>query len=436
MPINKQVILYFFIILCAIYQDSPLFNLLGEIGKSPVILLSPLMLLYLMSHKQLMLSKYVVYFIKYILYLFLITLIFLVVSVVDNGSFEVLDENIIIKSLKMSMYPIVILIFYTFVFRYVSNHFDKIHNLFTAIFYMQLFLCLFITFEIYFLKTFTVFLPEIHSSAEKYWRVRLLTFEESWVGTVLVLFIFFPLFFIYYLKIKGIVRLITILCSTYLLLAYSVVSESKGFLFLCLLSILPLFLSYIYKNKYLRNLFLGFIALIIGFGIFLLINLQGIVEEQLTTSGTFGTRFSTVFSGFVLFLTCPIGVGWSGFVNYFPQMLEFILESGLFDSFNLQEVRAYLSTTKALSTKTYLFDELIFGGIFFIIFFYKFFIRKYIEISKITDTHFYFIRIPMAFMIMAGVVYITFHVKYDVWFLLALADVFLIEHNRKNEQNT
>ncbi|MDO4728331.1 MAG: hypothetical protein Q4B43_04915 [Bacteroidota bacterium] len=436
MAINKQVILYFIIIFCAIYQDSPLFNLLGEIGRSPIVILCPLMLLYLMSHKNLTISKYTTYFVKYILYLFLITVIFLVVAVYHNDSVEILGENIIVKTFKMMMYPLVALIFYTFIFRYVSNHISTIHNLFSAIFYMQLFLCLFITLEIYFLKSSTVFLPQLHSTPEKFWRVRLLTYEESWVGTVLVLFIFFPLFLVYHLKIKGFIRFISILCSTYMLLSYAVVSESKGFLFLCLLSIFPLFLSYVRKNKYLKNIFFAVIILILAFSIFLIANLQEIVNDQLTTSITFGTRFSTIFSSIALFLLCPIGVGWSGFVNYFPQMLEFVLDSSLFDSFNLQEVKGYLSTTKALSTKTEFFDNLLYGGIFFIIFFYKFFIRKYIEISKIPDTYFYFIRIPIAFMIMAGIIYVTFHVKYDVWLLLALADVFLIEYNQKHENKT
>jgi len=424
MTLNKQVFIYFIVLFAAIYQDFPLFNMIGEIGRSPMVLLCPLMLVYLLSNKNIMLSRYVVYFLKFLAYCSLMSLIFLLITYIHYETFVILDENIILKTLRMSVYPIVIVIVYQFFYTYLSNNFHKLKNLFSAVYLIQLFVVLFLALEISYLKKAKIFLPALHTLSTKYWRVRLLTPEESWSGTILVIFIFLPIFLIHYLKIKGIWRWLVYLQSIFLFLAYSLVSESKGFLLLVLISVLPLLLAYLKQNKYLRNAFIIALVLVLVVGGFVGYVLREIIIEQITTSGTFGTRFSSIIAALLVFVLCPFGVGWSGFVTYYPQVLEYILESSIVDQFNLQEIRGYLSTTKALSTKTAFFDELMYGGIFFLVFFYQFFIKRYINLSKIKNLDFYFLRIPVAFAIMAGIVYITYHVKYDVWILLALANVF------------
>lgn len=334
----------------------------------------------------------------------------------------------------MSVYPIVIVIVYQFFYTYLSNNFNKLKNLFSAVYLIQLFIVLFLALEISYLKSSELFLPALHTLSTKYWRVRLLTPEESWSGTILVIFIFLPVFLVHYLKIKNIWRWLVYLQSIFLFLAYSLVSESKGFLLLVLISVLPLLLAYLKQNKYLRNAFIIALVLVLVIGGFVGYVLREIIIEQITTSGTFGTRFSSIIAALLVFVLCPFGVGWSGFVTYYPQVLEYILESSIVDQFNLQEIRGYLSTTKALSTKTAFFDELMYGGVFFLVFFYQFFIRRYINLSKIKNLDFYFLRIPVAFAIMAGIVYITYHVKYDVWILLALVNVFETQHAlQKNE---
>lgn len=435
MTINKQVIIYFIVLFAAIYQDFPLYNYIGEIGRSPIILLTPFMLVYIFSNKSIKISKYVEAFIKYLLYCFLVSLIFIIITYIHYESFVVLDENIILKTLRMSVYPLVILTTYQFFYSYLSNNFNRLHSLFSAVYFLQLFIAAFMTLEIYYLKGPKVFLSILHTLERKYWRVRLLTPEESWTGTILVIFIFLPIFLVHYLKIKGIWRWMVYLQSAYIFLAYSFVSESKGFLLLVLISVLPLTLAYLKQNKYLRNAFIIIVALVIVLSGFVGYALREIIIEQITTSGTFGTRFSSIITSLLVFVLCPLGVGWSGFVTYYPQVLEYVLESGLMDAFNLQEIRSYLSTTKALSTKSAFFDELIFGGVFYLIFFYQFFIKRYLNLDKIKDLDFYFLKIPLAFAIMAGVVYITYHVKYDVWVFLALTNVFETKYKLKQNEN-
>ncbi|WCM41191.1 hypothetical protein MG290_09500 [Flavobacterium sp. CBA20B-1] len=437
MTLNKQVIIYLIVFFAAIYQDFPLYNYVGEIGRSPIVLLSPFMLAYILSNKHIIVSKYVEAFIKFLLYCFLISVVFITVTYIHYETFVILEENIILKTLKMSVYPIVILITYQFFYSYLSNNFHSLNNLFSAVYLTQLFLVAFIALEIYYLGNPKAFFPLFHTLPEKYWRVRLLTPEESWTGTILVIFMFLPVFLIHYLKIKGVWRWLVYFQSAFLFFSYAFVSQSKGFLLLVLISVLPLTLAYLKRNKYLRNIFIITLIITVAVGGFLGFVLREIIIEQITTSGTFGTRFSSITASLLLFVLCPIGVGWSGFVTYFPQVLEYILESSIVDEFNLQEVRGYLSTTKALSTKTAFFDELMYGGIFFLIFFYQFFIKRYFNLNKIKNIDFYFLKIPLAFTIMAGVIYITYHVKYDVWIFLALTNVFEYKYNsNKNEDSS
>ena len=72
MKINIKTLLFFIVLLSALYQDFPLVNVFGEIARSPIVLLTIPMLIYIMMHQKLILSKYTRYFIYYIFYLIII----------------------------------------------------------------------------------------------------------------------------------------------------------------------------------------------------------------------------------------------------------------------------------------------------------------------------------------------------------------------------
>jgi hypothetical protein len=132
-----------------------------------------------------------------------------------------------------------------------------------------------------------------------------------------------------------------------------------------------------------------------------------------------------------VFITHPFGVGWSGFIYYYPEAIRDIINTSWVSTLNLQEIKGYLTTTKALSTKTDFFDNLMYGGLGFIVFFYNFFIKRYFFFSKFRDTNFFFIKAPLLFCILAGLIYITFYIKYEVWFLMAFLDALQSQINNK-----
>lgn len=436
MEIKKQILPIFFflmILFLATYQDFPLMNNFGEIARSPVVFLSPFMLVYILSHKKIIFSKYLSYWISYLIYLFILSMACLYLIKIINGSLEVFYENLLIKTFKMLVYPIVGIIFYQFIYVVLKQFKNPLYVVFHALLLLQLFTIVWLSLEIYFLKKPVEFLSFIHAKPGKYWRVRLWTLEESWTGTILILLTFFPVYFLYKLNLYRWKRALTITASIIIFVSYVIVSESKGFLVLVMICVLPLAFQFIKKHKYLRRISFVLAGIILALFVVAVINLRDVMFDQFNNSITFGTRFTSIYAAIDVFLHSYIGVGYSGFVYFYPQSIEAAMNSGVFDGFNLQEIKAYLSTTKALSTKSEFFDNLIFGGIVYLYFFYKFFIQRYYNLSKNAKQETYFLRIPLLFIILAGIIYITYHIKYEVWLFLAFLD-FVQEYYYKNAE--
>jgi hypothetical protein len=423
MKINTITILLFGILFLAIYQDFPLVAVFGEIARSPIIFVIPLMLIYLMSLKKIMVSNYTEYFIYYVLYLMFISLVFIPILYFLNGSLIFLKENLILKTIKMSVYPLSALVFYQFVYTILSRGKDTLKSLFKAIFCLQVFVAIYLLFEVFFLKRTTIFMSFLHVDPSKYYRVRLLTVEESWAGTVLTFFVFVPVFLVNYLEYSKQTKQKVYSISAFIFLYYTLVSESKGYLLLVLVSILPMTIGYMFKSKKLRKIVLVLIPVVFVVTVFVFIVLKTTIESQIHTSITFGTRFTSYLSAIKIFLTHPFGVGWSGFVYYLPETIRETINGSWVSTLDLDEIKGYLLSTKGLSTKTEFFDGLIYGGIGFLVFYYQFFVKRVFFFFKVKNPTFFFLKVPLIFSILAGSIYITFHIKYEVWFLMAFLDV-------------
>lgn len=420
---KKSTILLILILFCTFYQDFPLVNVFGEIARTPIFLLVVPMLIYIFSFKKVVVSSYTKYFIYYLIYLFVVSGIYLLYIIIVNQKIEFLNENIITKTIKMSIYPVIALIYYQFIYAYLKNGSEKLNALFNAVFFLQIFFSIFSIFEIYSLKKSTIFLPFLHALPDKFWKVRLLTMEESYVGNVITFFVFIPVFLVNFLKKKIKTKRIVYLFSIFIFLLYTFVSESKGYLILLLISVLPMVIIRIYKDPKLKRYFIIILPILLISAILPIIVLQNIFIEKLNSSGTFGTRFTSYYSSIKVFLKHPFGVGWSGFVYFYPEEIRNTLDSTLVKGFDLSEIKGYVVSTKNLSTKTEFFDGLIYGGLGFIYFYYKFIINKYNKIVKIKDPIFFPLKIALLFSILAGFTYISYLIKYEVWFLLAFIDV-------------
>lgn len=406
----------------AIYQDFPLVNVFGEIARSPIVFIALPILVYLVLQSKVVLSRYTQYYLLYVAYLILISLIFLPIVYFQNKSVLVLNENLVIKSIKLLVYPTVILIFYQFILTFFNRSKDSFDSFFKALFLIQIFLAIYLFFEVLFLKKDVLFASFLHSDNLKYYRVRLLTHEESWIGTVLTFFVFVPVFLVNYLKKEKALKQKVYLISSFIFLYYTLFSESKGFLLLVVVSILPMSIKYLFNNGKIRKSLVISIPVLLAIVFFVLFILKQNIEEQFNTSITFGTRFTSYLAALKVFIEHPFGVGWGGFVYYYPEAIRDIINSSWVSTLNLQEVKGYLKTTEALSTKTDFFDSLVYGGIASIYFYFHFFIKRYFYFSKSTNSNLFFIKVPLVFSILAGFIYITYYIKYEVWLLMAFLD--------------
>lgn len=435
MEIKKQIapVLFFILLLfLATYQDFPLMNVFGEIARSPMVFCAPFMLLYILAHKKIIISKNLSYWIYYVLYVILLSFIYLIIVYYLNNSLEVFYENLIVKTLKMSVYPLVGIIFYQFVYAYLRQLKHPLYVFFHALLFLQIFTAIWLVFEIYFLKKPIEFMSFIHAYPQKYWRIRLWTLEESWTGTILILLTFFPVYFLYKLKLFRWKKILSIALSVFIFSSYIAVSESKGFLLLVVVCVLPMIYQFIMDNKKLRQISL-YLLLVIGVIIVVaLFNLQSVIFNKFYNNITFGTRFTSVYASLDVFLHSIIGVGYSGFVNFYPQAIERAMELDWFASLDLREIKAYLSSTKALSSKSDFFDQLMYGGVVYLYFFYRFYVKRVLFFHNIKKQEVYFLRIPLLFIILAGIIYITYHIKYEVWLFLAFLDFIQDTYTHEN----
>lgn len=420
---NFKTFFFFFIILFSFYQDFPLSNIFGEIARTPIVFCLPIFFIYFVLNPSIKLSKYSKYFMLYTLYLILISIIHIVFLAITKQKIYFLQENILLKCLKMIMYPFIIFIYYQFIYSFLNKNESRFNILFKVLTSLKIILVLYMIFEIYYLKTNYPFMSFLHSSNNKYWRIRLITYEESWIGSIVTIISFTTIYLSRYLDKNRATKLLTLFISIFFIICYTFYSESKGYLLLFLVSVLPLLIKSLYVNKKTRNfLFIG-IGFVILTGIYVFFSLYNKVSEQLYSSITFGTRFGSYVAVANNFIYHPFGVGFGSHLHYYTDSIRTIIESPLMINFNLNEIKQYLQTTKSLSAKTYFFNNLVFGGIPFLLFYYLFFIRRYYSIAKIQADNLSLIKIPLIFIILSSFVYITLEIKYEVWFFLAFIDV-------------
>lgn len=420
-------ILVFLVLLSSVYQDFPLINTYGELARSPIVFFTPFMLLYLGLFKRIFISHYVKVFMLYIFYLIVLSIIFTVFFILRVEAFSLFEENVLIKTIKMSLYPLVSIVLYLFIFNYLKSNDNFIFSLAKQIYFIQLLLLTILIIEWTQLSDGYTIFHYLHSSQRLYWRIRLLTLESSWSGSIAVVFSLLPVYFVNQNILKYKKNLVFLTSFSFLVL-YSISSESKGYLLLFMISILPNLAKTINKSQYRKYILPAIIA-----GVFVLsavfANLYDNIVEQFYTSITFGTRFSSYIASARVLVFHPFGVGLGPYIYYYTESIKAVIDTGWMNVFNLNEISGYLITTNALSTKTYFFDQLMFGGIGFLIFFHQFFYLRYKRLTK--DPSAGTLKIILIFLILSGMLYITYHVKYEVWIFLAIIDY--LETNKEHK---
>jgi hypothetical protein len=420
------------LLVLTVYQDLPLVNVIGEIGRSPVILLFPLFIFceiaMLSKHKKLMnVTKLQKYLFAFIVYLSFISMIYIFVQFMQ-GNYSFASENLFGKAIKVLTYFTVILLYIRhmqLVFSKINN-FKLLYSCFLAV--VTLLLVIMIVELIRMPNAFTF----LHSGSSPYWRVRLLTSESSTTGTIVVVYTSILVYLTQYLS--RVARMLSMVYAASFFLFYLFVTGSKGFLIVSMLTLIVTMIKFLDFRK--KKNFVLLISVSLAMYLFIAYFSAGLLSsfsndiENYTSSYT---RMGTIIISLATVFHHPLGVGTGAYLMYFDDYLPYSIElmsRFYYSIFGISQINAgellqYSGSDKNLGVKSGFFQWVMFGGVFSIAFFYL--LGKNL-IMKVKSSSILFLALVF---VLLSLLFVALEIKYEVWLLFAFISLFL----GKNEIN-
>jgi hypothetical protein len=427
------------LLVLTVYQDFPLVNMIGEIGRSPIIMLFPLFIFceiaMLAKYKKVMLgSKLQKYLLAFILYLSFVSIVYVLVQFMQ-GSYSFGSENLLGKAIKVLIYFVVIL----FYIRHLQLVFSKIKS------YKVLFGCflaivtLLIIIMILELMSIPNALTYLHAGSNPYWRVRLLTSESSTTGSIIVVYASILVYLARYLS--GFARTLSIVYASGFFLFYLFVTGSKGFLIVSLLTLVVTMIKFLDFRK--KKNFILLFSVVVAMYLFIAYFSAGLVSsfsndiENYTSSYT---RMGTIIISLATVLHNPLGVGTGAYLMYFDKyvndsinlMSHFYYSTFGISQINAGELLLYSGSDQNLGVKSGFFQWVMFGGIFSIAFFYL--LAKNL-IVKVKSSSILFLAL---IFILLSLLFVALEIKYEIWLLFAFISFFMgqneIKHSNRQRE--
>ncbi|MCQ6285454.1 O-antigen ligase family protein [Bacillus cereus] len=416
------------------YQDFFLVNKIGEIGRSPIFLLLPFFIIGEILNikcKKINITKLQKYLFMYIIYVFCVGLIYVFIYSL-KGVYVYLNEDIFLKFVKGQMYFIIIFLFYRHCYLLFSIIKTKV--IFRAFFVNLMILNIIMAVEYFSMPSAWMWL---HSSDEPYYRIRLLTVESSWTGTIYLIYSILTLYLAKKLFNNFKVRLytITIIIS---LLAYVFLTGSKGFFIVFVVSLI--FFAFNFINIFrisVKNIIFSFLLLCCTALVFMILkddfysSLMSDIEKYTSVS----TRLGLFMVAIKVFVTNPFGVGTGVYIVLLVESIQGIIELlreifvTLFNvSPNLDELQRLTGTTKGLAIKSSFFNWLVQGGIGALLYF--FYSSKVANQITKNDK---MLRFCLIFVLISVFSFINLEIKYEIWLFFAFID--WNYHNNKPHLN-
>ncbi|MFD0671479.1 hypothetical protein [Cohnella sp. GCM10027633] len=423
------------LLVLTVYQDFPLVNVIGEIGRSPVILLFPLFVLcevaMLAKHKRVVLgTKLQRYMLAIILYLSFVSVAYVLYQFVQ-GSYGFGSENLLGKSFKVLIYFILILLY----IRHMQLVFSKIRSpkaLYGCFFAVVTLLAAIMALE---LASIPNALSSLHAGNHPYWRVRLLTSESSTTGSIIVVYASILVYLSRYLS--GFAKTLSIAYAAGFFLFYVFVTGSKGFLIVLLLTLVVTMVKFLdFRKK--RN-FVLVVAVAGAMYLFVAYFSAGLVSsfsndiENYTSSYT---RMGTILIALATVLHNPFGVGTGAYLLYFDRYVNDaigVMSHFYYNVFGISQINAgelltYSNSDENLGVKSGFFQWVMFGGVFSVGFFYLV-ARDLIIKAKISSILF----LALVF-ILFSLLFVALEIKYEVWLLFAFISFYVGRDDTKESQ--
>jgi len=417
------------LLVLTVYQDFPLVNMIGEIGRSPIVLLLPLFVFceiaMLSKYKRLMAApKLQKYLFAFIVYLIFVTLGYILVQFMQ-GSYSFWSEGLLGKGIKVLIYFALILLY----IRHMQLVFSKIKSfklLYASFFAVVSLLLVIMIIELVAMpNAFTA----LHSGSNPYWRVRLLTSESSTTGTIVMAYSAILVYLSQYLH-HVVAKVISNIYIAAFFLFYLSVTGSKGFLIVCLLTLIVTMMKFMsFKKK--RN-FIVLIGVVLAMYMFIAYFSAGLISsfsndiENYTSSYT---RMGTIIIAILTVFHHPLGVGTGAYLMYFDHYLNDsinFMSRFYYNLFGISQINAgellqYTGTAKNLGVKSGFFQWFMFGGIFSLVFFYL--LAKNLIVKAKSNI---ILFVALIFMLLS-LLFVALEIKYEIWMLFAFISTFLGE---------
>lgn len=295
------ILVAFFLVLFSCYQDSHLSQVIGELGRTPLPLLLPFFVYCEIKIFKNPITNYAYVRINRIYYLFI--LCFFIISffnlVIWFAWFErpmvYLKQNVILKTLKFSVYYFLFWgLFRTFYFLLCQKQMLN---------YVSLILGTIIGIHICVIIVELIQMPEallfLHANNMLYYRVRMLTYESSWTGSIAI-FLFTSLMAFTNLKAYRILGLVFIIF-------FFVTTDSKQFMGIFPISII---LALILTKRSIPWYFGLILFSVTIYGMYEIVPiLNEKIEVDLKEFSSTVTRTSTYLTSFRIFFSYPLGTG-------------------------------------------------------------------------------------------------------------------------------
>ncbi|WP_141501955.1 hypothetical protein [Paenibacillus luteus] len=420
------------LLILTMYQDFPLVNMIGEIGRTPIILMLPVFVFceiaLLAKHKRVMhgsmLQKYIFGF---ILYLSLVTIFYLLVQFLQ-GSYSFGSESLLGKGIKVLIYFMLILLYIRhmqLVFASIKS-FKVLYGCFLAV------ITLLLAIMILELASMPNAFTYLHSGSHPYWRVRMLTSESSTTGSIVVVYSAILVYLTKYLN--GFARTLTIAYASGFFLFYLFITGSKGFMIICLLTLVVTMIKFLDFRK--KKNFILLISVVLAMYMFITNFSAGLVSsfsndiENYTSSYT---RMGTIIISLITVFHNPLGVGTGAYLMYFDKYVNdsiSMMSHFYYNVFGISQINAgellqYSGSDKNLGVKSGFFQWVMFGGLVAVAFFYL--MAKNL-IIKVKSSSILFLAL---IFILFSMLLVSLEIKYEVWLLFAFISLFL----GKNEMN-
>jgi hypothetical protein len=420
-------------LMLTVYQDFPLVNMIGEIGRSPIILMLPLFVFceiaMLAKHKRVMngstLQKYLFGF---ILYLSFISIVYLLVQFIQ-GSYSFGSEGLLGKAIKVLIYFVLILLY----IRHMQLVFSKIKSFKVLYGCFLAVVTLLAAIMILELISMPNAFMSLHSGNNPYWRVRMLTSESSTTGSIVVVYSAILVYLTKYLS--SFARTLSIVYASSFFLFYVFITGSKGFMIIILLTLVVTMIKFLDFRK--KKNFILLISVVLAMYMFITNFSAGLVSsfsndiENYTSSYT---RMGTIIISLATVFHNPLGVGTGAYLMYFDKYVNdsiSLMSHFYYNMFGISQINAgellqYSGSDKNLGVKSGFFQWVMFGGIISVLFFYL--LAKNL-IIKVKSSSILFLAL---IFILFSMLLVTLEIKYEVWLLFAFISLFL----GKNEINS